>query len=77
MEKSYGDVIERYRLLPESRRVPDSVWAVQKLLLDIDLHFTKIEKLKKEMKELAVPAMMANLKENWSENELKDVGLIT
>jgi hypothetical protein len=68
------NLIERYKRLPEAKRVPDAVWEVQRILDLITEYEGQTACLKAELN-IAAPKMMSILSADWTEGELIGAGL--
>lgn len=71
------NLIDKYKKLPDAHRIPDEVWSTQKLLDEIAEIDRRHAELIHELTWVAAPAMMAVLRRDWTETELKEAGLMS
>lgn len=70
------NLIEKFKTLPEAKCVPDSVWTTQSLLDQLAELDAQRERIQQELYEVS-PRMMRDLKKDWSDDELKEAGLMS
>ena len=67
------NVIEKYRSLPEAKRMPDAVWTVQHTLDALAALDAKRAEISEELERQNL-AMFAVLMQDWTKAELQKAG---
>lgn len=69
-------LIDRYKLLPDSCRIPDVVWSIQKIQDQLARLDADRDALRDDLVALW-PTMMRELRSHWSIEELQAAGLMS
>uniref|UniRef100_A0A6H1Z9M3 Uncharacterized protein n=1 Tax=viral metagenome TaxID=1070528 RepID=A0A6H1Z9M3_9ZZZZ len=71
-----GNLIQKYKTLPQAKAIPDILWDAQNMLDRIKILQEEIKSIREKFCWNIEPKVMAILRQNWNDDELDRAGFI-
>ena len=71
-----GNLIEKYKSLPEARQIPDILWTAQNQINRMDKIKIELRNLQEDYTWNIFPKLIYILKQDWTDEELKKAGFL-